>query len=153
MQELQNQSIQFNAIFAYISKSVEPFNSTIVQLEQMNQIIVNRTAFASARTIAEEILQANVALGNFGFFVGDHLVVAQTYQNITGNVTEASFVASSIVNAVNNSFFQGQDAIHAMIQGVKTAQVAVKQLIPEELTLNGTIRPLPRGWGIDRQVI
>ncbi|EGD73466.1 hypothetical protein PTSG_05169 [Salpingoeca rosetta] len=138
------------ALAAYAGASVEPFNSTITQQEQALGITFNTTGLAAARQEAETRFALNLAMNVTTFTAADVTAVENAYSTAAPGASNASEAAATVVTAVAVEFQLAQAALPAVVEAVLTSLQAPSLLFPDIVTLNGTVRPLPRGWGIDR---
>ena len=141
----QNSTAQASAVFSYASAAVEPFNTTVMQAGTFNT-----SGLAAARVEAEVRYASNLAADSPGFTAADEAAVEMAYRNASLDNSGAAAAASAVLDAVQTAFQNGEQALPAVVEAVSADQEAPALLFPDAVTLNGTVRPLARGWGIDR---
>eukprot|EP00049_Salpingoeca_infusionum_P018657 m.358196 g.358196 ORF g.358196 m.358196 type:complete len:1579 (+) comp18070_c0_seq1:103-4839(+) len=157
-QELANgQDIRFDTDFVTSSilrlydNSSEPYASVIAQekIDALNDPVpqtLSDPGLVAGYQKAYEFLVAGVDITT----QASKTSIGQAYTAASGTVTSAPRAINAILTASQVHLAASTSAYDAVISAITLMENDNTLLMPSTVTLNGTFKPLPEQWGIDR---
>eukprot|EP00055_Hartaetosiga_balthica_P015606 m.93335 g.93335 ORF g.93335 m.93335 type:complete len:1568 (-) comp8910_c0_seq1:842-5545(-) len=144
-----NTTVQFLALVAFVSTATEPYASYLAS-KQNAFYLFDTDGVAAATPVAIGSLATQLSTGGSTFSPTDLNNIATAYVTAASNDTLASGATQAIAEGVGLAFSVGNSVVAAVVTGVLSSLRAPSLLLPDDVVLGGAIRPLPRGWGVDR---
>ncbi|EGD72356.1 hypothetical protein PTSG_00376 [Salpingoeca rosetta] len=138
-----NTTVQETAFLQYFF-AADAFYTTIIDAERTANW--SATGLAAAKSTAFQLILANRSIDS-----NDYLdAIGTAYTANGGSLSTVSEIRPVVSTAAIELYDISQRAITYIIQGVIAFAATPGLLMDSTATVNGTLRPLPRSWGIDR---